>query len=404
MTRVASKAAWSFAAKVSTIALALSFVLLAPSHVTLAQTPETYSKEAMTQALATKHRYDHYGIRFDSEKAEIQRGDNALLDDVAAAMKSFPEWRLRIIGHTDSSGDRASNEVLSTDRANAVKQALIERGIDAARLEALGMGDRQPVASNDTPEKRAFNRRVELARLDVTTAGDAEAKKLLKAMSDFLAAQKAISFAYDTNYEVVTKDSYKLALASSGTIELSRPDKVRATRTGGFANVETVFDGKTLTLLGKNANFYTQVDVPGTIDQLFDELREKLHRPIPGADLLSSNVYDQLMSEVVEAKDIGSGVIGGVECDHLAFRTKDVDWQIWIAQGARPYPCRYVVTSRQVDQAPQYSIQIRDWRSSTELAAGSFSFVNTTNARKVEPKELAESSELPEHFVVGGAK
>ena len=254
MTRVASKAAWS-SAKVSTIALALSFVLLAPSHVTLAQTPEAYSKEAMTQALATKHRYDLYGIRFDSDKAEIQRGDNALLDDVAAAMKSFPEWRLRITGHTDSSGDKASNEVLSTDRANAVKQALIERGIDAARLEALGMGDRQPVASNDTPEKRAFNRRVELARLDVTTAGDAEAKKLLKAMSDFLAAQKAISFAYDTNYEVVTKDSYKLALASSGTIELSRPDKVRATRAGGFANVETVFDGQDTDAAGQECQF-----------------------------------------------------------------------------------------------------------------------------------------------------
>ena len=113
---------------------------MAPSHVILAQTPEAYSKEAMTQALATKHRYDLYGIRFDSDKAEIQRGDNALLDDVAAAMKSFPEWRLRITGHTDSSGDKASNEVLSTDRANAVKQALIERGIDAARLEALGNG------------------------------------------------------------------------------------------------------------------------------------------------------------------------------------------------------------------------------------------------------------------------
>jgi hypothetical protein len=51
-----------------------------------------------------------------------------------------------------------------------------------------------------------------------------------------------------------------------------------------------------------------------------------------------SNVYDQLMPEVVDAKDLGSGVIGGVECDHLAFRTKEVDWQIWIAEGAVRIP------------------------------------------------------------------
>jgi hypothetical protein len=236
------------------------------------------------------------------------------------------------------------------------------------------------------------------------SAGEVDPKSLLKAMSDYLAAQQSISFGYDTNYEVVTKDHQKLLLASSGTMHVSRPDKIRVTRTGGFANVEIVFDGKTLTLLGKNANLYTQVDVPGTLDHLIDELRDKYHRPVPGADLLLSNVYDQLMSEVVEVKDLGSGVIGGTECDHLAFRTKDVDWQMWIAQGDHPYPCRYVITSKQVDQAPQYSIQIRDWKSGTEVAAGEYRFTNATNAKKIDLKELTELKELPKHFVIGGVQ
>jgi hypothetical protein len=235
-------------------------------------------------------------------------------------------------------------------------------------------------------------------------ATEAQAKRLLKAMSDYLASQQLISFGFDTNYEVVTRDNQKLLLASSGTIDLSRPDKVRVSRTGGFANVEMIFDGKKLTLLGKNANLYAQVDVPGTVDQLVDELREKLHRPIPGADLLASNVYDQLISEVVEARDLGSGVIGGTECDHVAFRTRDVDWQIWIAQGARPYPCRYLITSKNVPQAPQYSIQIRDWKSGTEVAAANFSFTNASNARLIDRNDLGELNEMPKHFVVGAAQ
>src|SRR5512139_502789 len=69
-------------------------------------------------------------------------------------------------------------------------------------------------------------------------AGEAEAKSLLKAMSDYMARQKAISFDYDANFEIVTTDDQKIALASSGTVSLARPDKIRASRVGGFANVE----------------------------------------------------------------------------------------------------------------------------------------------------------------------
>jgi len=235
-------------------------------------------------------------------------------------------------------------------------------------------------------------------------ADEAAAKSLLKAMSDYLAAQTAISFSYDTNLEIVTKDQQKLALASSGMITLNRPDKMRATRHGGFADVEAVFDGKTLTLLGKTANLYGQVDVPGTIDHLVDELRDKYHKPVPGADLLLSNVYDQLMPLVVNAKDLGSGVIGGVECDHLAFRTKEVDWQIWIAQGARPYPCRYVITSKLVAGGPQYSIQTRDWKTGDEVASDDFRFKNSTNAKKVDLKDLSDIDDVPKIFVRGGPK
>jgi hypothetical protein len=237
-----------------------------------------------------------------------------------------------------------------------------------------------------------------------TRADEAAAKTLLKAMSDYMTAQKVMSLSYDTNFEIVTKDKQKLMLASSGTLILDRPDKIRATRQGGFADVEMVFDGKTLTLLGKNVNLYGQVDVPGTIDHLIDELREKYHRPVLGADLLMSNVYDELMSDVIDVKDLGSGVIGGTECDHLAFRKKEVDFQIWIAQGARPYPCRYVITSNLVANAPQYSVQVRDWKTGNEVASDDFSFKNPTNAKKVDLKDVGDTDELPKLFTQGGSQ
>ena len=240
-----------------------------------------------------------------------------------------------------------------------------------------------------------------LAAFTPSTANADEgfAKDSLKKMSEYLASQQVISFEYDSSLEVVTKDDQRLGFASSGTLTLSRPDRVRATRQGGFVNVEMMFDGKTLTLLGKNANIYTQVEEPGTVDRLIDELRHKYGRPLPAADLLLSNSYEELMSEVKDVKDLGSGVIGGVECNSFAFRTEEVDWQIWIAQGDQPYPCRYVITSKGVKMSPQYVIQVRNWQAGGSVSDADFTFSNSTDASKVEPSELREV--LPENFKMG---
>ena len=150
------------------ISLGLSLFLLSPS--VSAQTAEElekqYGREAMEKALETKHLYDLYGIHFDVDKATIRPETQPLFDDIAQMLKNFPMWRLRIVGHTDSTGDAAHNQLLSLQRANAVKSALVDRGIQASRLETEGAGQNQPVASNNTPEGRALNRRVALIRLD----------------------------------------------------------------------------------------------------------------------------------------------------------------------------------------------------------------------------------------------
>src|SRR5437667_12732918 len=88
------------------------------------------------------------------------------------------------------------------------------------------------------------------ASISLARADEAQTKSLLKAMSDYLAAQKTISFEYDSNLEIVITQQQKIGLASSGTLTLERPDKLHATRIGGFANVEMVIDGKKVNLLG----------------------------------------------------------------------------------------------------------------------------------------------------------
>ena len=237
----------------------------------------------------------------------------------------------------------------------------------------------------------------------VASADESHARELLKAMSDYLDGEQHISFRYDVTLGVVTPDLQKLDFASSGTVSLNRPDKLRITRTGGFADVEMVYDGSVLSVLGKNSNLYAQAEAPGTIDELVDHLRANYGVEVTGADLLLSNVHDTLMDAVVDVKDLGSGVIGGVECNHLAFRTESVDWQIWIAMGDRPYPCRYTITSKLQALAPEYQIDIGEWHTGIQAVARGFEF-KPGNATEADITELREIDELPDLTAEGGAQ
>lgn len=233
------------------------------------------------------------------------------------------------------------------------------------------------------------------------SAGETEAKALLKAMSDYLAAQKSMTLDYDNSFEVVTKGKQKLQIAASGKLALSRPDKLRATRVGGFANVEMIFDGKTFTLYGKEANAYFQTPMEGTVDQAIDTLREKYNRALPGADLLVANVYDNLMEGVTEVQDLGAGVVAGKMCDHIALRSPGLDLQVWIAQGTEPYPCRYVITTTDVEMAPQYTVTVTNFAAGGGLPAADFTFVPPAGAMKLEPGDLAKLSDMPANFSIG---
>jgi hypothetical protein len=241
--------------------------------------------------------------------------------------------------------------------------------------------------------------------LSVTPSAQAQdAAKVLKAMTDYVASQKVISATYDADIEVITNDLQKIQFASSGQMLLSRPDKIRASRIGGYANVELVFDGKTLSVLGKNLNAYAQTETTGSIDQLVAGLRNEYGVAIPGADLLLSGAYDELMKDVLDAKHIGRGVIDGAECDHLAFRNSDVDWQIWIEVGSRPIPRKYVITSKAVTGAPQYTLRIKDWKTDVQVAADAFAFKPPADAKKVDFAALSDIDEVPAGVATGGKK
>jgi hypothetical protein len=230
--------------------------------------------------------------------------------------------------------------------------------------------------------------------------------RILKSMTDYLGGQKSLSASFDSDIEVITPELQKIQFASSGQIKLSRPDKLRVKRTGGYADVELVYDGKALSVYGNNAKSYVQADVPGTVDQMIDAIQARSGVSMPGTDLLLSNAFDELMASTTEGKHVGLGVIDGVECEHLAFRGPDSDWQIWIATGTKPVPRKYVITSKALAGAPQYSLRISDWKTDALTDADTFVFKPPGGVTRVDLDSgaMAEFDELPSGTPSGAKK
>lgn len=122
--------------------------------------PDTRNK------LITEGKLVTYGIYFDVNKDVVKPESYGTLKEIATIMNEVPDVKVKIIGHTDADGQDAANLDLSKRRAASVKAELVKSfGVNGDRLETDGMGETQPVASNDTPSNKALNRRVEFVKM-----------------------------------------------------------------------------------------------------------------------------------------------------------------------------------------------------------------------------------------------
>ena len=124
--------------------------------------PAVVEQKAATPTPAQKEVTISLNVQFDSDKAVVKEKYHGDIKRVADFMKDFPDTTAEIGGHTDSTASDAHNQKLSEERANSVRQYIIEKfGIDGSRITAKGYGEDKPIASNNTEEGKQKNRRVE---------------------------------------------------------------------------------------------------------------------------------------------------------------------------------------------------------------------------------------------------
>jgi hypothetical protein len=201
-----------------------------------------------------------------------------------------------------------------------------------------------------------------------------EADRLLRRMSDFLGQQKSFTVRVHGTTEAILQSGQKVQVHSSGMVALKRPDKLRVEKTGDDGSAMVVCDGKTFTFYSKSQNAYVTTPAAGNLDVSLSRAQESGQVEMPGADLLYTDAYKGLMDDVVSGESLGRSMVGGVPTQHLAFRGRDVDWQIWIEEGPRPLPRKYVITSKGIDSSPEYEIVLSEWNLDPKLGDDTFRF------------------------------
>jgi hypothetical protein len=229
---------------------------------------------------------------------------------------------------------------------------------------------------------------------------DPKADAELHKMSDYLASLQTFSVETTAVDEKVSTDGQKIQELSQSTIAVQRPGGIRIDRTSVRGHAVLRDNGKEFTVYNLEKNIFARAPAPPTLDAAVDEARARLHIDAPGGDLLVSDPYAALVDGIKFGRYIGLEPIGEVMAHHLAMTKDKVDYQIWIQDGPQPVPLRYVITSKDMRGQPQFTIDLRNWRTNTTIPADAFTFTPPKDAKRIElpsaakqPKGVKEKAE-----------
>lgn len=217
-----------------------------------------------------------------------------------------------------------------------------------------------------------------------------EAVEALKRMSAYLGTLTAFEVKGDSTFDIALNDGQRVQIDEHSNIKVRRPNGFVIERTSDYKDRRFYYDGKKLTVYSPRTTYYAQVDAPATIAQTLDAVSDKYGIELPLTDLFRwSEPGGGRADKLQSAFHVGKATIGGVPTDHYVFREGDVDWQIWIDQGAAPTPRRIVIVDRSDEARPQYTVNLA-WNTKPTFSDSTFAFNAPANALPIRLTALGQ--------------
>lgn len=218
----------------------------------------------------------------------------------------------------------------------------------------------------------------------VSPAVEPAALSALQRMSAYLGTISRFELKADTTLDQVYRNGQKLQFGGQIVYKVQRPN-------GFMIDVSTdrkarrfFYDGKTLTMYGPVAGLYATVPAPPTIRELMNVLYDKYDIEIPLMDLFRWSDPNNGRAEALDSGvAVGYAKVNGVDAQHYAFRQGRVDWQVWIAEGDRPLPLKFVITSTWLSGQPQFVSNLT-WNENARFSADTFEFKPPAGSHRIE--------------------
>ncbi|TVR96200.1 MAG: DUF2092 domain-containing protein [Rhodospirillales bacterium] len=215
---------------------------------------------------------------------------------------------------------------------------------------------------------------------------DPEAARILKAMSDALAASEMLSGRATTLYEVVQPGGITHLREESILFFVRRPDALHV-RTINDEGVHRYFwyDGQKLSRLidAESGRQYTQIDVPDTLDAMLAYIADTYQQNMPLADFLYADPYGTFSEHLISGAYLGERTVRGKPAHHLLFESYGVDFEVWIAAEGPPVPLRFAINYVTEPGEPLFLAEFEQWNLEAYLDPGMFGFTPPEGAEEV---------------------
>jgi len=220
-----------------------------------------------------------------------------------------------------------------------------------------------------------------------------EAQTVLDRMTAFMKAQKTFSIDAQSTRDRVVAFGYKLQDNEHATLTAQLPTKLRVDLSGDDRNRLFVYDGAQLTMFSPDDDAYTRIKAPDTVGKLVERLLGA-GIEMPMIDWLYQVSDGSLTEGVRGGVLVGDSSIDGTDCDHLAFRQGNIDWQLWVEQGDRPLPRKLLITTLHEVGDPQYQVTMR-WNLKPKIETSTFVFTPPKGVNEIpfiEPAAIADAA------------
>jgi hypothetical protein len=219
------------------------------------------------------------------------------------------------------------------------------------------------------------------------------AERVLRAATDYLAQAPHFTLTAEVWREHVNEAGEKLQFSRTVRLDVQRPNKLHAEIRSHFVDRGFWYDGKSLSILDRKQNLFSEAPLPATLDAALDTARDEFGIDLPLIDLAVSDPYTNATARVQTGRYYGITSVLGQDCHHLAFTQDNIDWQVWIEDGPHPLIRKFIITHKLEEGAPEVVALIRDWDFADRISESDFTFEPPRGATKVQMRKPSETTE-----------